>query len=153
MSNFTVTLCLKPRFSKRFALILMIIHGGALFLLPFLALPFTVGFALVIKLCIGLLVLVNALYITHRHLRLINHPFFGCILYYDEIERCLRVQLNSGEKTHIAHGSYSHPLLVILKLKGKMSSLIIFSDALDTQTFRQLRVLIRHVNDPQPHEK
>ncbi|MDM8557548.1 protein YgfX [Candidatus Parabeggiatoa sp. HSG14] len=148
MSNFTIALCIKPRFSKRFALVLIIIHCGALLLLPFLALPFTLEFALVVKLCIGLLVLVSALYTTHRHLRSINHPFFGCILRYDEKKRCFRVQLKSGEETHIAYGSYSHPLMVVLRFKGKMGSLIIFSDALDAQTFRQLRVLIKHADNP-----
>lgn len=148
MSDFTTPLCLEPRFSKRFALVLMVTHSGALLLLLPLALPFALEIALMVKLCIGLLVLGSALYTTRRHLLLINHPSYGCILHYDEDKSCIRVQLKSGQEAQIASGSYSHPQLVVLRIKGQFDALIIFPDALDVQTFRLVRVHLRHADDP-----
>jgi len=145
MSTFTTPLCLEPRFSKRFALILTILHSGALLLLLPITLP--IKFALLIKLSIGLLVLASALHTTRRHLLLIDHPLYGCTLRYDEDRRCLRVQLQSGIEAKMASGSYSHPQLVILKIE-KNDALIIFPDALDMQTFRHLRVHLRHAENP-----
>jgi len=141
MSTFTTPLCLEPRFSKRFALTLTILHSGALLLLLPITLP--IEFALVMKLSIGLLVLASALHTTRRHLLLIDHPLYGCTLHYNEDSRCLRVELQSGIEAKIASGSYSHPQLVILKIE-KNDALIIFPDALDIQTFRHLRVHLRH---------
>ncbi len=142
MSSFISPLCLKPRFSKRFALILTILHCGALLLLLPITLP--IEFALVIKLFIGLLVLASALHTSRRHLLLIDHPLYGCILHYDEDSGCLRVVLQSGFKAKMASGCYSHPQLVILRVEKKNEPLIIFPDALDMQTFRHLRVHLRH---------
>ncbi len=142
MSDFTQVLCIEPRFSKRFALILIIIHAGALLLLLPLALPIAV------KLCLGLLILASSQYSSHKHLLLIKHPLYGCILYYDYSMRCLRLKLQSGEERLIASGSYSHPQCIVLRVTGESEALIIFPDALDEQIFRQLRVFMRHANDP-----
>ncbi|KHD08149.1 hypothetical protein PN36_18020 [Candidatus Thiomargarita nelsonii] len=143
MSTFSSPLCLEPRFSKRFALSLILVHCGALLLLLPITLP--IDFALLIKLSIGLLVLASALHTTRRHLLLIDHPLYGCILHYDEDSGCLRVVLQSGFETKMASGSYSHPQLVILRVHGKKNeALIIFPDALDIETFRHLRVHLRH---------
>jgi len=141
MSTFTTPLRLELRFSKRFALILTILHSGALLLLLPITLP--IKFALVIKLSIGLLILASALHTTRRHLLLTDHPLYGCTLHYDEDSGCLRVKLQSGIEAKIAPGSYSHPQLVILRIE-KNDALIIFPDALDMQTFRHLRVHLRH---------
>ncbi len=153
MADLTAPIHLKPRFSKRFALILIIIHSGALLLLLPLTLPFALEVSLVIKLCLGLLILASAWHTTRRHLRLTNHPLYECILRYDEAEQCIRAQLKSGEGAQIALGSYSHPQLVVLRLKGiengRIDTLIIWKDALDMQTFRQLRVHLRHADDPE----
>jgi len=147
MSNFAMPLCLKPRFSKRFALILTIIHAGAILSLLPLALPLTVELSMIAKLCLGLLVLISAFYIVRRHLFLFNHPLHGCVLRYDERQHCIRVHLQSGQETQIASGSYSHPQMIVLKLKSIKNALVIFPDALDVQTFRQLRVHLRHADD------
>jgi hypothetical protein len=153
MADLTAPICLKPRFSKRFALVLIIIHNGALLLLLPLTLPFAIEVSLVIKLCLGLLIIASAWHTTRRHLRSSNHPLYGCILRYDEAEHCVRVQLKFGEGAQIALGSYSHPQLVVLRLKGiengRIDTLIIWRDALDRQTFRQLRVHLRHADDPE----
>ncbi len=129
---------LKLRFSKRFALVLIILHCGALLLLLPLTLP--VDFAIV-KLGLGFLVLLSALQTIRQHLLLIN-PF--------------KVQLqkktsasNDVQKTAlIASGSYFHPQLVVLRLenveKGEINTVIFFPDALDVETFRRLRLL--HLN-------
>jgi hypothetical protein len=147
MSNFVTPLCLKPRFSKRFVLVNLMIHAGAILSLLPLALPLTVFFGLVVKLCLGLLVLISAFYIVRRHLLLLNHPLYGCVLRYDERQHCIRVHLQSGQETQIASGSYSHPQLIVLRLKGIKNALVIFPDALDVQTFRQLRVHLRYADD------
>lgn len=148
MSDFTAPLRLKPRFSKRFALILIVTHGGALLLLLLITLPFSIELVLVIKLCIGLLVLASTLHTTRRHLLLINHPLFRCVLYYDEYECCIRVQLQSGKEIPIASSRYIHPQLVIFRVENShIDALIIFPDALDVQTFRQMRVHLRHADD------
>jgi hypothetical protein len=128
---------LKLRFSKRFALVLIILHCGALLLLLPLTLP--VEFAIV-KLGLGFLVLLSALQTIRQHLLLIN-PF--------------KVQLQKTsasndvqKKVLIASGSYFHPQLVVLRLenveKGEINTVIFFPDALDVETFRRLRLL--HLN-------
>ena len=141
MSDSTNVLRLEPRFSKRFALILIIVHTGALLLLLPLALP------IAIKLCFSLLVLASSRHVSHRHLLLIKHPLYGCILYYDHNMRCLRLRLQSGEERLIASHSYSHPHCIVLRATGEIEALIIFPDALDKHIFRQLRVLMRHASN------
>jgi hypothetical protein len=148
MSNFSLPINLKPRFSKRFALILMLIYGGALLSLIPVTLPLPVELLLILKLGIGLLILINVFYTVRCFLLFIHHPLYGCVLRYDETESCLRIYLKSGQETQIAPGSYNHRLLVVLRVKGQTKALVIFSDALDIQTFRQLRVHLRHASDP-----
>ncbi len=131
-------LCIKPRFSKRFALVLMLIHCGGLLLLLPLMLPLTVKF------CIGLLVLASTLHVTRKHLLLINHPLYGCVLRYDKEMGYIKVQLPSEQKTQRVKDSYNHPQLVILRVTQNSDALIIFPDALDVDTFRQLRVHLRY---------
>jgi hypothetical protein len=118
----------------------MILHNGALLLL------FTLALSSLTKFGIGLFILVSLWYTTRRHLLFINHSLYGCILYYDKIFHCIKIKLLSGQETQIASGSYSHPLLVILRVKGQRHALVLFPDALDPQTFRHLRVHIRHAN-------
>ncbi len=140
MADFTSAIGLKPRFSKRLAFILITLHSGALLWLLPLALPS------IAKLSLGLLILASAHVTTQRHLLFINHPLYGMVLHYDKLARCLKVELNSGVKTQIASGSYSHPQLVVLRVTDQRSALVIFSDALDAQTFRHLRVHLRHAH-------
>ena len=135
---------LEPRFSKRFATLLMIIHGGAILLLLPLELSLPIELALTFKSSLGLLVLASALHTTHRHLLLIDHPLYGCVLEYNEVERDLWVTIESGAKVRIASGSFSHPQLIVLRVEGQTGALIIFPDALNVLTFRRLRVYLRH---------
>lgn len=146
LSNFTTPIRLEPRFSIRFALVLIGIHNGALLLLLPLTLPLTYELALAAKFGIGFLVLTSAWHTARRHLLFYNHPLYECILYYDDISHDIRVRLKSGQETKIASGSYSHSQLVVLRLQGVTdgNALIIFPDALDMQTFRQLRAHLRH---------
>ena len=128
---------LKPRFSKRFALVLIILHCGALLLLLPLTLP--VEFAIV-KLGLGFLVLLSALQTIRQHLLLIN-PF--------KVQLQKTSASNDVQKTAlIASGSYFHPQLVVLRLEnvenGEINTVIFFPDALDVETFRRLRLL--HLN-------
>ncbi|RKZ41090.1 MAG: hypothetical protein DRQ49_06285 [Gammaproteobacteria bacterium] len=148
------SLHLEPRFSKRFAIILTIQYCGALLCLLALTLPLTAQLALCVKFCIGFLVLASTFFTIRRDLLLINHPLYGCVLVYDEDTNDIKVQLQSKTKAKIAPGSYSHPQLIVLRLKHQEKSqtdaLVIFPDALDIQTFRQLRVFIRHSCDQLP---
>lgn len=151
MSDFTTPLYLKPCFSKRFTIILIILHCGALLWLLLLKLPLRFELVLVIKLSLGFLILTSAFFTTRQHLLLINHPLYGCILTYDENTQGIKVQLQSKTEAKIVPGSYNHPQLVVLRLKnvenGKINTLVIFPDALDVQIFRQLRVHLRHGAD------
>ena len=144
MSDFTAPICLKPRFSKRFAIVLMILHCGTVLLLLPLTLPLPIELVLASKLCLGFLILASAFYVVRRHLFLINHPLSGCFLAYDEEKHCIKAQLQSKKKVKMASGNYSYSQLVVLRLKrrdnGSVHALIIFSDALDAQTFRRLRI-------------
>ncbi|MDM8565585.1 hypothetical protein QUF74_08025 [Candidatus Halobeggiatoa sp. HSG11] len=141
MSNFIVPVHLELYFSKIFTLILIILHNGTFLLLLFLILPFF------IKIFISLLIIISALYTTRKHLLYINHPLYGCILYYDERLNCIKVQLKSGKEVNIVHNNYNYPHLVILKIDGYFDRLIIFKDSLDIETFRYLRVYLRHTKN------
>ncbi len=144
MSDFTAPICLKPRFSKRFAIVLMILHCGTLLLLLPLTLPLSIALALASKLCLGFFILASAFYVVRRHLFLINHPLYGCVLAYDEEKHCIKAQLQSQKEAKMASGNYSYSQLVVLRLKrqdnGSVHALVIFPDALDAQTFRRLRI-------------
>ncbi|MDM8567967.1 hypothetical protein QUF50_00335 [Thiotrichales bacterium HSG1] len=96
------------------------------------------------KIFIGLLIITSALYTTRKHLLYINHPLYGCILYYDKTLHCVKVRLKSGKEVNISHNNYSYPYLVILKIDGHFDRLLIFKDSLDIETFRYLRVFLRH---------
>jgi hypothetical protein len=106
----------------------------------------TLTLSSLIKLGIGVSILISSWYTTRRYLLFINHSLYGCILSYDQRSHCIRVKLRSGEDSQIVAGSYSHPLLVILRVKNCQQALVIFADALDCHTFRHLRVHLRHAN-------
>jgi len=137
MSNFIAPVHLELHFSKIFTLVLIILHNGTFLLLLILILP------IFIKIFISLLILVSALYTTRKHLLHINHPLYGCVVYYDEASDCIKAKLKSGQEVHISHNSFNHPLLVILKIDRVFDRLIIFRDALDIRTFRYLRVYLQ----------
>lgn len=133
MSPLSAPLHLKPHFSKRLALFLGIIHLSALMLIYLLPLSW------VIQLGIGVLVMANAIHGLSCQAQ--RHPLYGCVLHHDT------VRLSSGESARIAAQSYVHPQLVILRVileTGRTESLVLFADALEPQTFRHLRVRLRH---------
>ncbi len=130
---FNTPLRLEPRFSKRFALLLIIIHGGAILLLIPLALAF------LIKLSLAIIILLSTKYSKDNYLLLHNHPLYGCTIRYDEQENRLRVFLKSGIEVKIASSYYS-PQLVVIKISNVKKAMIIFPDTLDMRIFRQLRV-------------
>jgi toxin CptA len=139
MSHFSPPLRLEPHFSKRLAGILALLHSGTLLLL----LPLRLSLA--IKLILALCVLFSAIQTTCRHLFFINHPLHGCTLRDDSVE------LPTKQRADILPSTYIHPQLVVLRVRlaenhNKAYFLILFSDALDKQTFRRLRVYLRHAN-------
>jgi hypothetical protein len=138
MSQFPSTLLLEPHFSKRLAGILALLHSGSLLLL----LPLRLSLA--IKLILALSVLLSAIQTTRRHLFFINHPLHGCVLHNDS------VWLPTEQRADILPSTYIHPQLVVLRVKlaenNKAYFLILFPYALEKQTFRRLRVYLRHAN-------
>lgn len=140
MPDFTAPITLKPSFSKQLALVLMVLHHGALLLL------FTLAISPLTKFGMGLLILASSWYTTRRYLLFINHSLYGCILSYDQRSHCIRVKLRSGQESQMNAGSYSHPVLVILSVKNCPHPLVLFADSLDQHTFRHLRVHLRHAN-------
>jgi hypothetical protein len=132
-------LTLKPRLSKRFTLILLFIHCGALLVL----IPLT--FSIWLKIILATLVLVSAYHTSCLHLLFINHPLYGCIFFYDNKQRCLKIKLKSGQWT-ILNSCYVHSQWVVFSVQERKDSLIIFADALEPTQFHQLRLYLRHAS-------
>lgn len=136
MSTFTHDLCLQPCFSQYFAGVFALFYCGALTVLSPLAMP------LLIKLSLGLCLIGHALVMVHRHLTPINHPLYGSILHKHTLK------LLSQRHALISPDSYSFPLVVVLRATTikpyHTYTLVIFSDALDQNTFRRLRVRLRY---------
>ncbi|MCK5718582.1 MAG: hypothetical protein KAH84_01395 [Thiomargarita sp.] len=141
MSVFTTTLILQVYFSKRLAILLLILHGGTILLL----IPLTIEFVLFIKLGLGVLIVGNAIFLVRRHLLFINHPLYKCRIIYNEKIKAIQIFSFTGHSVKII-SAYSHPQLVILRcrINNNKVNLIIFADAIDVCTFRQLRVYLRH---------
>lgn len=139
MIMFTEPLTLKPRLSKRFMLILLLIHCGALLVL----IPLT--FSILVKMILGVLVLVSAYHTTSLHLLFINHPLYGCTFSYNEKQRCLKIDLKSGQWVTL-NNCYVHSQWIVFSVQENKNSLIIFADALAPAQFHRLRVYLRHAN-------
>lgn len=138
MSAFTAPIYIEPRFSKRFAWSITVLHLGALFCLLPLTLSWTV------KMGIGVGILLSAYQTTRKHLWLIDNPLCYCVLCKDSI------WLSTEKEVQISPSSYIHPQLVVLRVleSGKTHCLILFPDALDEATFRRLRVRLRYAFSP-----
>jgi len=134
-SKFTDDIDINPRFSKRLIGILIILHSGmALVLLMPMSLSLSTKWFIFIFLIISLLH-------TIRQALFIDCILCGAILHYDTL------WVKTSEKAELLE-SYAHPLLIILRAKtkdGKKHSLVLFPDSLDKETFRRIRVRLRHV--------
>lgn len=135
MTHFTTPIPLKPGFSKRLALLLIVMHSGAALLL----IPLTLSGLM--KGSLTLLIACSAYHHLRLHVFLSAHPVRECVLHYDT------VWLPSGDSAKVLASSYCHPLFVILRVQlptGKVSSLVILPDAVDANTFRHLQVRLRY---------
>jgi len=135
-SKFVDDIEIEPRFSKRLASVLIILHiSMALALLMPMSVSHLVKWVILICLMISLLQTIR------KHLLFINCTLCGAILHYDAF------WLKTQEKAELLN-SYAHPLLIILTAKtkqGKKHTLVLFSDSLDKTTFRRIRVRLRHI--------
>lgn len=137
MTYFTTSIHLKPCFSKRLAVLLSVMHGGACLLL--FLFPLTLSGLL--KGSLFLLIGASAWHCLRLHVLLLSHPLRECVLHRDTL------WLPSGDSARILNSSYFHSQLIILRAQlsnGKVCSLIILPDAVSAETFRHLRVRLRH---------
>jgi hypothetical protein len=138
-------LLIRPHFSVFFSSFLLGLHLGALIILLSIAYVHWLMFGL------GLLVLWSAWRTYRRDLCFIQHPLYDSRLVitqeYDNLPTEYLL-LNNGQRAKLLAGSYAHPLIVILNVKildtNKSASLIIWNDMLDKETFRRLRVRVKH---------
>jgi len=129
---------LAPAFSKQLAILLATIHIVT-FIVIILIFPLTLP--PIIKICLTVWIAISAYYTTQRHLFYKNHPLYQSYLSGDGLE------LKNGETAIIQSNTYINPQLIVLVAKlnnGQTTSLIILPDAMDPQTFRRLRVRLRH---------
>jgi len=135
--------------------------GAALYSLLYLssALVLSVSQLGMLGIGVGLLGLsMHAVYVLRYHLLYINHPLQGCVLHAHEV-KLTPTQLHlDGE---LAADSYSTTWMVLLRVyltqrlntghsMTRTHTMLVFADALDADTFRHLRVRLRHVK--QRHE-
>lgn len=129
---------IKPRFSKKLALLIGITHGGALIGIWFAALGFEIKVSLIIWLLIVTYYNINKyLFLKHQHLTLID--------YY--------IVLPNDLTAVILPHVYVHSMFVILPLKlsnKTFETFILFDDSLDEATFHYLRVRLLHPLEKKP---
>ena len=137
-TTFAAPLRIKPRFSRRLAVILALIHGGALLFLLLSSLP------PLLKLALLLLILWSAIRAARYHLWLgQKHPLLPAELVLQNNV----AQLDDEQQAKISPTTYVQPWLIVLNLNlpgRKRCSLVLFPDALDEQTFRRLRVRLKY---------
>ena len=127
---------LKP--SVQLAMLLASSHAGAVILVLYLSIPAKI--ALVILLVIGM---IHAI----RHHALLARPSSTVFLKIDE--GLCQIALKDGSRLRctVLGSTYVSPWLTALNLKeeGKrfIRSVVILPDALDSETYRRLRVLLR----------
>ncbi len=135
---------IEPGFSRRLALWLALIHLGALIL------PWTADLNWPLKVGLSLLVLLHARHITDRYV-LRRDGYLPRQLSL----RAGRAYLPDGMEAEILPECFVHPQLVVLRLRlenGARRSLPLFPDALDPDTFRRLRVRLKHERPPPEEE-
>ncbi len=97
--------------------------------------------SILIKGLLALIVVLSAVQTTRRHLLFYDSPISREVVLQGN-----ELRFGDEETATIAPGSYVHRQLVVLNLileNGKRHSLILFPDALDTETFHRLQVKLR----------
>lgn len=130
-----ITVSLKP--SPRLAMLLAVVHSGAIFLVFYLRIQF--GVALAAPLVFSMV------YSIMRYAWLSHSGSIVSLKIGDT--SCTFFTRGRDERSCIIQGSsYVSPWLTVLNLKVKgrlMQSAVILSDAMDRQEFRQLRIWLR----------
>ncbi|MCV6636125.1 protein YgfX [Candidatus Albibeggiatoa sp. nov. NOAA] len=144
-------LSIYPRFSWRFASLILGLHAGALSILTAVSYFHHDWFIPILG--IGLLVLFSAWRTYRRDLCFIQHPLSGsCLAILQEVGTSEPPKeyllLQNGQRAILLPSCYAHPLLIIINAKildsNQSVSLILWNDMLDKNTFRRLRVRIKH---------
>jgi len=150
--------------SKKYATPLVVELTPSVFFLSLLCLFHLVGIAVllmldlsvVIKILVIIFVLISLYYNLSLHPLLRAKYSIIALRWLDENE--WQLTQRDGEKiyAHLNMNSYRHPLLVVLNFNiagSKINrSVIIFFDAIDGNTFRQLRVRLRLLQNSKEQE-
>ncbi|EIJ43556.1 hypothetical protein BegalDRAFT_2715 [Beggiatoa alba B18LD] len=136
-SVFTESIALTLHPSKSFLIVLSIIYGGAGVLLIPLQLPFW------LKISLFIILMLHALYSIIYEAFYYQHPVQNAILHL--------TYAIYADQTHaqIHASSYQHAYLIVLRLQHtnhpkKIDTLIIFADAIAPQSFKQIRIRLKH---------
>jgi hypothetical protein len=136
-TKYATPLSLNLRPSRLFAGLLCFIHGGAALCLPPLDMPAWV------KVLLGILVALSCVVTIRRALLLDANAIVGLVW---DVEDNWTLISAAGDtlNARLKPGSYVHPWLVVLNFytdtKWRNTAVVLFPDALDTQTHRRLRV-------------
>jgi len=134
------TLYLEPRPSRWFAILLVAVHGGALFSLLLTPLPWLLRL-------VGSTVLLGSLWVTlERRALLLRRAVTA--LSWDEQEMW-RIWVDGGTEVavRLEPDSFLSPWCVVLNFRALESgvhySVVLLPDSLDATTFRRLRVRLK----------
>ena len=138
------TLVFKPAISTILILLLVFIHGGAMILVMISDLPSGLGPALLCLITINLFRVIR---------NLCGMPFPNAIQRFTcTVENRWLLALGNGSEieARLLPSSFVHPWLVVLNFQlenhRRMRSVVLFTDALERDALRQLRVWLRTVD-------
>jgi hypothetical protein len=145
---------IRPQFSLNFAIMMLGLHLGALLILIAINYFHRDWSILAMSSILGFAVIFSA-WRTYQHdLCFKQHLLYNSrLVILQEIETgdpaTEYLLLQNGQRAIVlSHHSYAHPLIVIINVKildtNKFASLILWNDMLDKDTFRRLRVRIKH---------
>ncbi|MEK7990035.1 MAG: protein YgfX [Thiotrichaceae bacterium] len=152
-SLFAEALFIQPKFSWIFAILMLGLHVGALLILVMIGYFHTHGSTLAMTSILGLAVIFSAWQTYQYDLCFIQHPLYNSrLVILQEIETdespTEYLLLQNGQRAILQPSSYAHPLIIIINAKivgsNKSANLILWNDMLDKDTFRRLRVRVKH---------
>lgn len=135
-SPVSAPLIIKPMLSKKMAILIIILHGGALIGI------WAADLDLILQLCLSFYVAMMLYFHINKQLFFnYRQPIRSLTLIKDYI------LLSDNTIASILPHLYVHSKVVILPLKltnGKRETLILFDDSLDKTTFHYLRIRLLH---------
>jgi hypothetical protein len=126
---------IRLRPSRWLALLLLVMHGGALALLPTAAMPPWLAFALAFAV-VGSLFHTLTTYALLRSKRSVVH-----VIWEDEQHWTLLYRDGTAHAAELAPGLFVHPHAVLLNFRTERGkrSVVMLPDSVDPATYRQLR--------------